>query len=173
LVRLLVVTRILSFSVNEAPVATLDPARAARRELRRRLLTERAAFIGSPALAAATAALAEALCQVVAELEPDCLGLYCAFQSEFNAAAALAADPRCADFPLALPYARRTPKAMEFRRWDGAAPALPTNAASAAATAPSSCPMSSSCPASASPRPAIGSAMAAGTTTAGSPNIGR
>ncbi len=110
--------------MNEAPVATLDPARAARRELRRRLLAERAAFIATPALAAATAALSETLCQVVAELEPDCVGLYCAFRSEFNAAAALAADPRCADFPFALPYARRTPKAMEFRRWDGGVPAL-------------------------------------------------
>jgi len=110
--------------VNEAPVAALDPARAARRDLRRRLLAERAAFIATPALAAATVALSKALCRVVAELEPDCLGVYCAFPSEFNAAAALAADPRCADFPLALPYARRTPKAMEFRRWDGAAPAL-------------------------------------------------
>ena len=110
--------------MNEAPVAALDPARAARRELRRRLLAERAAFIATPALAAATVALSKALCRVVAELEPDCLGLYCAFRSEFNAAAALAADPRCADFPLALPYARRTPKVMEFRRWNGGAPAL-------------------------------------------------
>ena len=110
--------------MNEAPVAALDPARAARRDLRRRLLAERAAFIATPALAAATVALSKALCRVVAELEPDCLGLYCAFRSEFNAAAALAADPRCADFPLALPYARRTPKVMEFRRWNGGAPAL-------------------------------------------------
>jgi 5,10-methenyltetrahydrofolate synthetase len=61
---------------------------------------------------------------VVAELEPECLGLYCAFGSEFNAAAALAADPGFADLPLALPYARRAPKTMEFRRWDGGAPAL-------------------------------------------------
>ena len=60
----------------------------------------------------------------MARLEPVCLGLYCAFGSEFNAAAALAADPRFIDLPLALPYARRVPKAMEFRRWDGAAPGL-------------------------------------------------
>ena len=110
--------------MNEAPAATLDPARAARRDLRRRLLAERETFVASPAFAIATAALSEALCKVVAELEPECVGLYCAFRSEFNAAAALAADPRTADFSFALPYARRTPKAMEFRRWDGAAPAL-------------------------------------------------
>ena len=102
----------------------IDPARAARRALRQRLLAERDAFLASPAAAAATEALAAALREVVAELEPECLGLYCAFRSEFNAAAALAADPRFADLPLALPYARRVPKTMEFRRWDGGAPAL-------------------------------------------------
>ena len=104
--------------------ATLDPARAARRALRDRLLAERERFLASPAAAGAAEALAAALRQVVAELEPDCLGLYCAFRSEFNAAAALAADPRFNELPLALPYARRTPKSMEFRRWDGGATAL-------------------------------------------------
>ena len=78
--------------------------------------------LASPAAAAATEALGAALREVVAELEPDCLGLYCALGSEFNAAAALAVDPRFVDLPLALPYARRVPKEMEFRRWDGQAP---------------------------------------------------
>ena len=96
--------------------ANLDPA---RRALRQRLLAERDAFLATPTAAAATEALAEALRAVVAELEPECLGLYCAFGSEFNAAEALAADPRFAALPLALPYARRAPKTMEFRRWDG------------------------------------------------------
>jgi 5-formyltetrahydrofolate cyclo-ligase len=111
--------------VNEAPAATLDPAHAARRALRQRLLAERDAFTASPVLAGATATLSEALRGVVAEIDPDCVGLYCAFRSEFNAAAALAADSRCVDLSLALPYARRTPKAMEFRRWDGKPPGLP------------------------------------------------
>ena len=111
--------------MTEAPSdAPIDPARAVRRALRQRLLAEREAFLASPAAAAATAALGAALREVLAELEPDCLGLYCAFRSEFNASAALAADPRFADLPLALPYARRLAKAMEFRRWDGSAPAL-------------------------------------------------
>jgi len=101
--------------------ANLDPA---RRALRQRLLAERDAFLATPTAAASTEALARALREVVAELEPECLGLYCAFGSEFNAAAALAADPRFAAMPLALPYARRTPKTMEFRRWDGGPPAL-------------------------------------------------
>ena len=104
--------------------ASLDPARAARRALRERLLAERDRFLATRAAAAAAEALAAALREVVAELEPECLGLYCAFRSEFNAAAALAVDSRFKELPLALPYARRTPKSMEFRRWDGAPPAL-------------------------------------------------
>ncbi|MCE9657435.1 MAG: 5-formyltetrahydrofolate cyclo-ligase [Burkholderiales bacterium] len=113
--------------MTEAPSsadAPIDPARAARRALRQRLLAEREAFLSSPAAAAASLALAAALREVIAELQPECLGLYCAFPSEFNAVAALAADRRFADLPLALPYARRVPKAMEFRRWDGAAPGV-------------------------------------------------
>ena len=104
--------------------ASLDPPRAARRDLRERLLAERERFLATTAAAAAAEALAAALRQVVAELEPECLGLYCAFRSEFNAAAALAADARFKELPLALPYARRTPRSMTFRRWDGAAPTL-------------------------------------------------
>ncbi|MDQ2737003.1 MAG: 5-formyltetrahydrofolate cyclo-ligase, partial [Pseudomonadota bacterium] len=49
----------------------------------------------------------------------DCLGLYWPLRSEFNAAGALAADARCDDLPLALPYARREGRIMEFRDWDG------------------------------------------------------
>ncbi|MEO8523115.1 MAG: 5-formyltetrahydrofolate cyclo-ligase [Caldimonas sp.] len=110
--------------MNEAPATAADTASAARRALRQRLLAERDQFIASPALADATAALSEALRAVVAEIEPDCVGLYCAFRSEFNAVAALAADAGFVDLRLALPYARRTPKAMEFRRWDGGVPGV-------------------------------------------------
>ena len=102
--------------------ASFDPARAARRALRERLLAERERFLATPAAAAAAEALAATLRQVIAELEPECLGLYCAFRSEFNAAAAIVADPRLKELRLALPYARRMPKSMEFRRWDGTAP---------------------------------------------------
>lgn len=111
--------------MNEAPAdASLAPDRAARRALRQRLLAERDAFAASAAAAAASADLAGALAAVIADLEPGCVGLYWPLRSEFNAAATLAADSRCADLSLALPYARRTPKAMEFRRWDGAPPAI-------------------------------------------------
>jgi 5,10-methenyltetrahydrofolate synthetase len=106
---------------DDASAGSLQTARAA---LRRRLLAERAAFAASNAGSAAKAALAKALCAVVADLEPACLGLYQALRSEFNAAEALAGDARFKDLPLALPFARRTPRRMEFRRWNGEAPGL-------------------------------------------------
>ena len=90
--------------------------------MRKRLLDERDRFAASPAAAAAGQSLAAALCAVVAELEPECLGLYCPWRSEFNAAQALAADARLADVPLALPYARRQGRLMEFRQWNGEPP---------------------------------------------------
>ncbi len=109
--------------MTEAPDDASIPFQdAARQVLRRRLLAERRLFAASPAAAAASEALATAFCRVVADLEPDCLGLYCPVRAEFNAARAVAADPRCADLPLALPYARREGRSMEFRSWDGLPP---------------------------------------------------
>jgi 5,10-methenyltetrahydrofolate synthetase len=110
--------------LSEAPSEIPEADRAARRALRQRLLAERDAFLASDAVAAATTRLAKALADVVAELEPACLGLYWPFPSEFNAAGALAADGRLDRLAFALPFARRTPKALEFRRWDRAAPTL-------------------------------------------------
>ena len=105
--------------MTEAP--SILPAPPAAR-LRQRLLAERERFLASPAAAAAAERLGRgAPAGALAALEPACLGLYCALRSEFNAAAALAAD-------AALRRSRRwrchmhaaCPKAMEFRRWDGA-----------------------------------------------------
>ena len=106
------------------PEPVSDPRRAARRVLRQRLLAERDAFVDSAGGSAAASALAEALGAVIAELEPTCLGLYWPMRSEPNAAGMLAADPRTADFLRALPFARRAPATMEFRRWDGAPPTV-------------------------------------------------
>jgi 5,10-methenyltetrahydrofolate synthetase len=50
------------------------------------------------------------------------LGLYWPLGSEFNAAAALAADAAFDKTMRALPYARRAARSLEFRRWDGSAP---------------------------------------------------
>ncbi len=104
------------------PTASAADRLIARKALRNRLLAERESFIASSAFAAATAALAEALRTVIASLEPQRLGLYWPFRSEFNAGAALAADAALDKVPRALPYARRSPRAMEFRAWNGSEP---------------------------------------------------
>ena len=95
-----------------------------RKALRARLLADREAFVASASFESAADALASHLRAVLAPLEPACLGLFWALRSESNAAAALAADAVFDKVERALPYARRTPRAMEFRRWDGTAPQL-------------------------------------------------
>ena len=106
-----------------APASSVAPL-AARPALRARLLAEREAFIASPGFAAAETALAAELRTAITRLEPECLGLYWPFASEFNAAAALAADPTLDKVARVLPYARREPRALEFRRWSGAVPTI-------------------------------------------------
>jgi len=113
--------------VNVAPepnAARIDADLAARGSLRRRLLAEREAFAASPGAAAADAALAGHLRAALAPLEPACLGVYWPLRSEFNAVAALGADAGLDKVARALPYARRAPRSLEFRRWNGAAPTL-------------------------------------------------
>jgi 5,10-methenyltetrahydrofolate synthetase len=107
------------FIVNPGPDASSEAAKAARRALRQRLIAERDAFVSSAAIEAATAALSDHLRAAVVPLEPECLGLYSPLRSEFNAAAALADDRGLDKAARALPFARRSPREMEFRRWDG------------------------------------------------------
>ena len=99
-------------------------ATSARALLRADLIARRNAFVASPPHSAAAVALSLALRDALHSLAPECLGLYSPFPSEFNAGAAIAADESLHKVALALPYARRSPRAMEFRRWDGAAPRL-------------------------------------------------
>ena len=106
----------------DAPRA--DPEPGDRRALRARLLAERESYVAAAGFEAAAAALGQHLRAAVASLEPACLGLYWPLRSEFNASVALAADPALDKVARALPFARRAPKSLEFRRWDGAAPAL-------------------------------------------------
>jgi len=112
--------------VNIAPEPNTgsDAERAARRALRTRLLAEREAFVGSATADAARVALSDHLRAALVPLEPACLGLYWPLGSEFNAPAALVADPLLDKTTRALPYARRVPPSMEFRRWDGSAPTV-------------------------------------------------
>jgi 5-formyltetrahydrofolate cyclo-ligase len=95
-----------------------------RPALRRGLLERRAAFDASPDAVPAAVALIGHLAAVLEQLEPERLGVYWPHRSEFNAASALQADPRFARLPLALPFARRTPREMDFRAWNGRAPTL-------------------------------------------------
>jgi 5-formyltetrahydrofolate cyclo-ligase len=98
-----------------------------RPALRQRLLSLRREFVASPAFESASAALADHLAGVLSQLSPECLGVYWALRGEFNAALPWQDDSSAiavrSTLPLALPFARREPHELQFRRWDGAAPA--------------------------------------------------
>lgn len=87
-----------------------------RSVLRRDLIAARRAFAATPAFQAAQAALEAPLRELLAQLEPELLGVYWPMSGEFTAAAP--------GHARALPFARREPPAMVYRRWDGAEPAL-------------------------------------------------
>lgn len=102
-------------------MATNNPP-LTRTELRQRLLQARREWANSPAAAQAQAALQARVMDVLAHLEPDCLGLYWPMQGEFNPTA-LASTVRSEwGCQLALPFARKTPVDMHFRTWDGQEP---------------------------------------------------
>jgi 5,10-methenyltetrahydrofolate synthetase len=85
-----------------------------RTELRRSLLARRRDFAATPAFQAAEHAVRQALAPLLAQLEPELLGVYWPLAGEF--------DPGLLPGPRALPFARREPAEMVFRRWDGNAP---------------------------------------------------
>lgn len=85
-----------------------------RPALRRSLLAARRSFAATPAFAAAEQALRQALAPLIEQLEPELLGVYWPLAGEF--------DPGLLPGPRALPFARREPPGMSYRRWDGAAP---------------------------------------------------
>jgi 5,10-methenyltetrahydrofolate synthetase len=103
----------------------IDPADAARRALRARLLATREQFVTGPEAVPASEALARHLAALLAQLEPDGLGLYSAMRGEFNPRLALdlasTASGRSPPWPLALPWCRREPREMHYRQWDGGA----------------------------------------------------
>jgi len=106
------------------PVDPIDPAMQARRELRKRAHSERDRFMASEAAAAAQTDLAGHLSRVLAQLEPQQLGLYWPLRSEFNAVVACFGDSALESVPLALPYACRSPREMHYRAWDRREPSL-------------------------------------------------
>ena len=96
----------------------------ARSDLRARLLAERMRFVASGAAVQAEADLGRELRAVLADLEPQCLGLYWPQRGEFNAPAACDGPEGPGISLRALPFARRTPPDMHYRLWDGRAPTL-------------------------------------------------
>jgi len=102
--------------------APLDEPLPSRKTLRDRLIAERERFASSDRATAAAATLARSLHEVLQQIEPELLGVYWSVRSEFNAALALQSDKSTQALPLALPFARRSPAQMEYRRWDGSTP---------------------------------------------------
>jgi 5-formyltetrahydrofolate cyclo-ligase len=96
----------------------------ARADLRQRLVSERQRFVAGPEGPQAQSDLARELRGVIADLEPQCLGLYWPQRGEFNAPVALVEDEVARKVPLALPFAQRTPRELLYRLWDGTVPTL-------------------------------------------------
>lgn len=107
-------------SQQQPPVPATDP----RAALRQQLLVQRKAWFASAAAVPQRAALAAYLRDVLRQLEPECLGLYWPFESEFNAVEVCLEDESLNDTELALPFAFKSPRHMEFRLWEGEAPTL-------------------------------------------------
>lgn len=90
-----------------------------RATLRQQLLEARERFVASPSGPAAHQALGQRLRTVIDALEPQVLGLYWPVRSEFNPRTAWGDDMSELAPGLALPWAHREPRAMDYRRWDG------------------------------------------------------
>jgi 5-formyltetrahydrofolate cyclo-ligase len=101
-----------------------------RPALRRQLLDKRELHAAGAQASAANASMSRHLNSVLTQLEPQCLGLYWPIRCEFNPRLALGVEHghsnagRVAQLALALPYCRREPREMHYRRWDGSDPVL-------------------------------------------------
>lgn len=94
---------------------------ANRAILRRHLLADRERFAAGARAAAAQQALTGQLAHALRELDPSSLGLYWPVRGEFNPCDALRVAG-CTSLTLALPFARREPREMHYRRWNGDTP---------------------------------------------------
>lgn len=92
-------------------MSSASPDRSA---LRRELIAARRAFAATPAFQTAQAALDGSLRDLLAQMEPELLGVYWPMAGEFT--------PGAPPFARALPFARREPAGMAYRRWDGEPP---------------------------------------------------
>lgn len=98
---------------------TPAPDRAA---LRQQLLAHRQTWSTTPEAALAQTQLQARLIEVLAQLEPMCLGLYWPMQGEFNPRDLALIAVQQWNCHLALPFARRNPVEMHFRAWTGDTP---------------------------------------------------
>lgn len=102
----------------------MPPTRSA---LRQALLSAREAWACSPDAIPAQADLHAHLARVLAQLEPECLGLYWPTRGEFNPRPLALEVQASLNCRLALPWATRAsgPKGstMVYRQWDGQEPA--------------------------------------------------
>jgi 5-formyltetrahydrofolate cyclo-ligase len=119
------VFKLLAFLIVPNPsFEPVDPAIAPDRQaLRANLRVIRERFVADAGSEASTA-LSAHLSSVLADLMPECLGLYWALRSEFNAALACTEDRNLDAVPLALPFACRSPVGMHYRAWNRQAPEL-------------------------------------------------
>ncbi len=124
---------------SSAPSAhtTLSHERPA---LRAQLLAQRSAWLATPTAHAASAALGLQLRELLRQLAPQCLGVYWPLDGEFNPGphllnlAAMLETEAAADedddegfdddgpaepLQFALPFAYKSPRRMDYRRWDG------------------------------------------------------
>jgi 5,10-methenyltetrahydrofolate synthetase len=102
------------------PSSSADP----RLALRQQLLARRKTWFASAEAAQQRENIARHLATVLRELEPECLGLYWPFDCEFNAVELWQTEQSLHGSVVALPYAYKSPKRMEFRQWDGKPPEL-------------------------------------------------
>jgi len=99
------------------------PASLERPALRKHLIELRRGWLAQPEAQAAQARLLRQVTELLRELEPQCLGLYSPLDGEFDAQLALQAFAAGEALALALPFAFREGRRMDYRRWDGRAPA--------------------------------------------------
>lgn len=93
-----------------------------RSDWRSKLLAARKVWINTPEAEQAQAALQDRVMTILAELEPDYLGLYWPMQGEFNPMGVAAAAQQAFACRLALPFAQKSPPQMHFRLWNGQPP---------------------------------------------------
>ncbi|WP_374315547.1 5-formyltetrahydrofolate cyclo-ligase [Aquabacterium sp.] len=100
-----------------------DPTTPSRASLRQQLLARREAWSGSPEHLAAQQALQSRLMTVLGQLEPECLGLYWPIRGEFNPREVAMLAQQAFGCTLALPWAQKSPRQMDYRTWQGDEPA--------------------------------------------------